>query len=397
MKKKILLVCYGGGHVKIIKHLYPTLTNDFDVAILAFTSAREYLKEEGIPFLSYSDFPELIGSEATRLGKELSANMNALDLDETIAYMGVNFQELLMEHGDAKGREKYQQEGRGCFFPTRFMGGVFDVIKPDLVVATNSPRSERAALFVAKQRGIPSVCVADNLWIGGGVLDVAKQQVASKICVINEAMKKELVDASAFSEQDVVVTGSPVFDSLKLRKAEWQNNKRNRSTVNILYADVPLPASHPKFPEVTADPELEHDVRKVLNQLAGKESISMTFRGHPNFNIDYSECSNVKVSPPSEDLHELLMHTDIVITAVSTVGLEGVLLGAQLITLENTVYRVVASYEKLAMSVGVQTADELPAALDEVLKSAEQVSSLDIYEGKATDNIKRICHSLLSN
>lgn len=395
MKKKILLACYGGGHVKIAEHLYNTLSSDFDVTIFALTSARAYLRERGISFVSFSDFPDLISSRAIQIGKELAKDMIVLDYDETIAYMGVNYCELLMKYGEKKALEKYSSQGRGCFFPIQFINCVLDILTPDLVITTNSPRSERATLLAAKDRGVPSVCVSDNLWIVGGVSDVAQQRLASKICVMSEGMKQELISATRYPEQDIIVTGSPVFDSLKLRKSEWELKKLTRQKINILFADAPLLSSNLKNTNLTSEPEVDNTIREKLDLLGNMEGYNVFFRRHPNQEVDYTPFTNVHVSSPSEDLHDLLIETDIIITAISTVGLEGYLLGAKLITLENTIYRNIASYEKLGMSVGINSADELIGAIEKVLDSSRKSLNIEIYSGTASDNIKQVCESLL--
>jgi len=396
MKKNILLVCYGGGHVKIIEKLYHTLKSDFSVVIIALTSARNYLKSKNIPFVSFSDFPEFITQRERDYGKALSECLDVLDLEETIAYMGVNYTELLDTFGEINGRNKYQNEGRNSFYPIKFMAKVFDLINPSLVITTNSPRAERAALFVAKEKCIPSICVVDNLWIGGGALDVAEQKLATKICVLSEGVKQELIEATTFPEEDIIVTGSPVFDLIKFRRSEWKARKLTRKKVNLLYADGPLPPESPRFPGVIADPDLGKCVRHQLNKLGAAGEVNIIFRPHPNQDLKYSEYENVVVSTQEQDLHDLLIDVDIIVTSVSTVGLEGYLLGAKLVTLENTVYRKVASYERIGLSVGVEKAEDLISTIDNVINSSHDSPNVDLYHGVASENINKLCYKLLN-
>ena len=58
--KKILMLCYGGGHVQIIKELYKKVLDmkGVEVIILSLTTSSKILKEEKIPFktiLNYYD------------------------------------------------------------------------------------------------------------------------------------------------------------------------------------------------------------------------------------------------------------------------------------------------------------------------------------------------------
>ena len=165
MQKKILLVSYGGGHVNIIIPLYRELKERGHLPVVfGLTMAAVRLREEKIPFYSFVDFIDESDSLSLELGKKLVSNMTAnsqIHLDESIAYMGICFQELIDEHGEEEASSLFDRYGRQSFLPQKFMGRVLNVIAPDIVIATNSPRSEKAMILQARDVGVPCCCVID--------------------------------------------------------------------------------------------------------------------------------------------------------------------------------------------------------------------------------------------
>ena len=119
--KKLLMVCYGGGHVKIIAPLYESLKDSYDITILALTVAGNYLDKLGIPFVRMSDFDELLTSEVLNLGKKFvgkSTGSLIVPLKETVAYHGLSFRDLIETEGsEALAHKKYEQIGRAAFLP----------------------------------------------------------------------------------------------------------------------------------------------------------------------------------------------------------------------------------------------------------------------------------------
>ena len=67
-------------------------------------------------------------------------------------------------------------------------------MRPDLLVATNSPRAERAAIVEARALGIPAVCIVD-LFAIDEVRWIGQAGYADRICVLNEAVRDFLVAA----------------------------------------------------------------------------------------------------------------------------------------------------------------------------------------------------------
>ena len=316
------MVCYGGGHVKIVAPLYQAYKNKYDISILALTTAGRYLSDLNIPYLGFSNFDELVTPAIKAWGEELSTAITggAVSQKETSYYLGLSFAELVEELGsEIKAKVELQDKGRSIFLPLRVLRHVFDKVKPDLVLATNSPRAERAAFMVAKERCIPSVCINDNIWIEGGASYVAKNALVTNLCVLSEHVKEQLLNVSDFDANNIKVTGTPVFDNLK--KLRYQTSSYSRKL--ILLADCDLPKVNSRFHGTIGDPTIGDKIRRELDFLAGKKGWQIVFRRHPSQEVDYSEYKNIIVSEPEDSLHELLPECAVVITAISTVGIEG--------------------------------------------------------------------------
>lgn len=77
MKKKLLMVCYGGGHVTIIEPLYQQLKDKYEITVLALTLAAPYLAARGVPYVTFRSFKELFDPEVVTTGEGLPCEPRA--------------------------------------------------------------------------------------------------------------------------------------------------------------------------------------------------------------------------------------------------------------------------------------------------------------------------------
>jgi hypothetical protein len=84
--------------------------------------------------------------------------------------------------------------------------------RPACVLATNSPRAERAALLAARRQGVPSLCLLDlfGLWERDWLV---RPDYADALCVLNPQVASSLV-AAGRPAAHIHVTGNPAFDSI---------------------------------------------------------------------------------------------------------------------------------------------------------------------------------------
>lgn len=394
--KHILMVCYGGGHMKVLAPLYSELVRRYRVTVMALTSAGPYMREQGIPSLGFSDFAFTSSPDIQAYGHQLAADIpenGPVSREETVAYLGASFFDLVHQLGSERAAcERYRERGRAAFLPVNSMRTIIDELGVDAVITTNAPRAERAALKAAKAAGLPTVCINDNLWIRGGLFDVAKGRLADRICVLSKFVKDELVSQTGIDPAVVLVTGTPVFDAVK--QTVWMPGKSE--VPRVLLADCDLPDMHPYLDLRNVVPGIDVAVRGELNRLAEEGLIQVYFRPHPSQIYDYSPYSACQVSAPEESLHERLSKTDVVVTAISTVGIEGKVMGLGLVSIENTVFSTVESYARIGLSTGIESASELQSAIFAEYRRMKHDGPQSVYSGLAKDNTCAVVDALLA-
>ena len=186
------------------------------ITVLGLTTAGAVLRKENIPYLGFKDFLKLPGDQrAIDIGKKLlpQNTHTAVAEDESIAYLGMSYVDLELVHGKELAAKEFEKSGRRGFLPLATLGRILDRIQPDLLIATNSPRAERAAIVSARRRGIPAICLVDLF-----ARDFTREWVttpgyANRICVLSEEVKNDLVQSGAKSSE-IAVTGNPAFDRL---------------------------------------------------------------------------------------------------------------------------------------------------------------------------------------
>tara|TARA_B100002052_G_scaffold260322_1_gene253452 strand:- start:7670 stop:8863 length:1194 start_codon:yes stop_codon:yes gene_type:complete len=229
-KKKIFLVAYGGGHFNIILNIYKFLTKHYPYCklyVFPCTSAIPQCINENINFLSYTNFIskkrlDFYNKKYKKISTQ-SHNINlGLDFKETLAYIGANIDELTNLYGDKYTNRQLKIYGRHAFIPFNFMKKVLNKIKPDLVVATNSPKTEYASVIAAKSLGIKTLTI-DDLF-GHSFLPLNSDIV----CANSPSSIPNLIRSGSLPK-NIVVTGNPVFDNLfKLRKKFIISNSKKK-------------------------------------------------------------------------------------------------------------------------------------------------------------------------
>ncbi|WIV97432.1 glycosyltransferase family protein [Kinneretia aquatilis] len=366
------LIAYGGGHVAMLAPVAKALlAAQKPFVFLALTTAGEYLERQGIPHIAYRQLPGAQDADVLELGERLAADLPAggsVPHAETVAYLGLNYRDLIRRLGIEGAGAAYQQRGRQAFLPQALFEDVFAQWRPALVVATNSPRSEQAALLAAGRMGIPSVCAVDIFglqevqWIG-------QAGYARRVCVLNESVRQMFLSHGRRPEE-VVVTGNPAFDRLtapasllagqQLRQARGWNDGR----ICLLWASQIEPERHP-FAERVGDPSLPRRIESYLREfVALHEQFRLVVRYHPSERVEFEGGSaNVEFSPCGEDLGALLHAVDAVVVTASTVGLEASLAGRPVFSVDCSVFTADAPYSEMGVSTGVAELPQLGAAL----------------------------------
>jgi UDP-N-acetylglucosamine 2-epimerase len=377
-----MFVAYGGGHIAMVLPVIQELrllAVEVDCVLLALTTGYARAQKAGerqtsMQVLGYKDFLHLVDEqEALQWGEKLLGRNNSPDVsrEESLAYLGINYLDLIAQHGLDGAAQVYAEKGRYGFMPLHFMRQVMDTIQPDVVVATNSPRSEEAALAVAVERRIPSVGMVDLFGLDSDPY-VARDIKPDWTCVIAESVRQRLVKCG-FAPGGVVVTGNPAFDGLLtpsnlsavkvfIAQRGWQGLKVLLWTGNI------EPYTHPAT-DVAAGHALSLEVEAVLRELVHKNSDwALVVRYHPSEWHTYpphQRQERVHFSIPShEPIQPLILAASAVVVQNSTVGLESAVAGKPVVSIENSP-SVHATFSLAAMQVSVPSAT--PSDLREVL------------------------------
>lgn len=405
----IVLVTYGGGHVAMLAPVARRLiARGLPVVFLGLTEAGAYLERAGIPYVTYRDLPGADDESVVAWGRLLARDLppgGTVSLDESIAYIGLNYHELVIEHGLEGAAQRYADKGRQAFCPVGLFTRWFSDLRPSLVIATNSPRSEKAALQAASGLGIPSICAVDIFGLQE-IQWIKQPGYASRICVLNDQVRDVFI-AQGCRADDVVVTGNPAFERLQRAEARVAGQALRVSrgwaeeeTV-LLWASQIEPEQHPFAPRA-GDPKLPRRIESSLRQyISTRPHYRLIVRYHPNERVEFQTGQErVELSPSSEDLASLLHAVDVVIVASSTVGLEAHLAGRAVLSVTGSVFTEDAPYGQMGIAVDVASPDLLEAALDALptqVAAGQHASAERAQVASPTDNLIAVIDSLLGS
>lgn len=343
--KRVLFVCYGSGHVRMIVPVAKALQESglADVQVLGLTTAAPVVKSSGLHLLQVKDFARRDDAAAIARGHVLAQALPQMtDPVETATYLGICYAELAADVGEEEARRRYERDGRQAFLPQHLLSRILSAVQPALLVVTNSPRGERAAVLAARAQGIPAVCMVD-LFAVDEVRWIGEPGYADCICVLNDHVKEFLVEAGRRPDE-IRVTGNPAFDSLDrpglreqalaLRVAQGWSNRHV-----LLWPSQVEPKRHP-FDGRAGNSLLPSLLLQALVDWTLKQTdIVLCVRPRageraPELPVD----ARIRVTGQDWPLPELLAAVDTVVTLGSTVGLEGALAGARLIQVLGSVF-----------------------------------------------------------
>ncbi|ROZ63666.1 UDP-glycosyltransferase [Ramlibacter sp. WS9] len=370
-----LFVAYGGGHIAMVLPVAQRV-RDLGIArplVLALTTAQAPSRAAGLETVGFADFVQPEDAPALAHGAQLLAGLSASNADprESAAYLGLSYADLVEQLGVEAAAQAYRTFGRQCFHPLPTLRRILQAVSPSLVVATNSPRAERAAIEAAGALTIPSVCMVDlfavdeKRWIG-------QPGYANRVCVLNESVRQMLL-AEGRAPDEVVVTGNPAFDGL-FDPAHRQASIDVRQRLNAgrrkvaLYAPSPEPLRHP-VREQAGNERLPHDVlAHLLAWAKGRPDVVLAVRPHPSQAQDISlpEGGNAMLAAQGWPLEPLLHASDAVCVTVSTVGLQAWLIGKPVVQVPGSMFDDGAPFAAMGIARGSPMAD-VGAAMDAAL------------------------------
>ncbi len=397
---KALFVTYGGGHVGMVLPVMRelrALCPGVECDLLALTTGHARAVKAGESPLGYKDFVHLYDAAAVHeWGSKLHAGNTSPDVseEESIAYLGINYLDLVGQHGEEGAAALYAAQGRYGFMPVNFMRRIFDALQPDVVISTNSPRSEQASLEVAVERGIPSVGMVDLFGLDSDTY-VLRPIKPRYTCVISESVGARLL-ARGFAPEGICVTGNPAFDGLfdpaNVEQAQaFLSRKGWHGKKVILNAGAWEPVAHPNtdIPAGRSFPiQIEHILRAYVRE---RPDTALILRYHPGDWFEYARLPDdpqVHFSePPHEPIHPLILASSVITNTNSTVGLESAVAGKPVISIENSPsVHTWFSLAELGVSYPSPTHLDLPATLDRVLADPQPMRAFQ-SDGRAASRV----------
>lgn len=388
----ILFVCYGGGHARMLAPVVQCLSEnqDIKISVLALTTAALEFDSTLIKIFGYKNFFNN-KSQVKKYGELLAKELDkVVDYEETVAYLGQNYLELVESLGEKGAREKYERLGRQAFEPINSLKTILQKINPDVVVSTNSPRSERAAIEAARQLDICSIALIDMFSIRCEAW-FSNDDFADKVLVLSDSIKEHLVTKGR-NKDSIVVTGNPAFDSLVQYYDDNKDDisaKRSSLPFTVLWASQ-REAEYLLETDSYGDPQLPIKLEKTLFDIFERHpNWQLVARNHPSeVQRDYPDY--VAVSTQSDDLLELLSGVDVVLTLTSTLGFQGAILGAGFITVDCSVFTPTMPFSEMGFSIGVKHVAEVEGALKNLFEEKNACEHASVYSvNNATENVVR--------
>jgi hypothetical protein len=399
---KVLFVSYGGGHVEMCLPVMRALREAVpgcEVQILALTTAAAVARRAGEQPLGYRDFcngPE--GEQALAYGEQLLADQQHPEVarEESLAYLGLNFLEWVQALGEREAWAQWRTAGRQGFRPVKLMRRILSELKPDVVVATNSPRSEQAALLAASTLGIPTLSMVDLFALPGDPYRERRVH-ADRITVLSEGTRRNLVESGVPAER-IVVTGNPAFDELAGTQAR-EAALRFREERGWGERPIVLWAGHMEPEDADArwaGAGLGQAVQDALLQwtLAQPEAC-LAIRYHPNewhrFTMPARHERVHWSQPDREPLLPVLAASDVVVVQATTVGAQAHAAGKQVLGLAFSplVQRSGMDYGRLGLGTRVTDLDTLPALVEQQLAAARRDATPAGPRGTAAQQVAR--------
>lgn len=371
-RKKILFAAYGGGHIKVLLPVIEEILqtdDEFEPQVLAFTTAVNDCKARGVACQTMLDFAHLFPPQAMEIGRKLAGELSyhAIDFEESAAYLGISFWELAQEIGEKEAYKKYKEKGRGVFNPIKTMEKILGETKPDLVVSTNSPRNEMALLKAAYNLGIPSICVVD-FYIDTVSVWLYENWCGTKICVLDEFVKKQLLDGERNPEH-IVVTGNPAFDHYGSQEAGEIAQKYRKDNLNGASKLIAYASNSWVETSDTADRQLKNETLHFLMRECERLGYQLSHRQHPGEAMVTRPQSVLNGNAVS--LETFMSSADLLVTFPSTIIYEARLIGVPTIVLGMSELIDFVPYAKAGNYRIAQTFQEISLALEASKKPSE--------------------------
>ena len=362
--KRVLVAAYGGAHVAAALPLYPALRQaGIEPVMLGLTTAADVLRRHGVPVKRFLDHISIGDARIQRWGEYLCQFHHrdgiGITLEESVAYLGASLVDLIDEVGEEDALRRYGESGLNALLPVNTLRKIIDAERIDGVIATDSPRAERAALNAAAQLRLPSVCLVTS-FPHIGMHFLKRSDNGAVMCVLNERIRDQLI-AAGRAPASIHITGNPAFDSLvapdaTTRRDELRTAARfGPSDWAVLWAEQPEPDN----------PSLPVAMREQLAAICTRRGWKLVVRLHPSSQASTQAVvpEGVLLSPRSESVRDALLKCDAVVTFTSTIGFEALVLDKPVVIANVSQYSHFVDYRETDGVAVAATLDDVEPAL----------------------------------
>lgn len=394
--RRVLMACYGGGHVHSLIPVARELARDegISLTVLGFTTARAAFVRAGVPARGYGVIEDYLVQPCPELVPLFIDNASHPDVSaaETFAYFHVGLHDLIQSHGQVEALRLVTERGRVAFQPEATLGRYLEATRPDLVITSTSPRSELAMQRAARSLGIPGLAISD-LFLQHESAYLCAEGYAPHITVIAEHVAGFLHQAGC-TRSEIHVTGNPAFDSLFTPEA--------RAAGRAIRQRFHLDGQTRLLTWIGTPGEISLRGKAFVDSQAIIAWLEDFCRRHPGHRFAFRPHPNRPLRLPEGIRHGLLLDgefpiesviwaSDALLLETSTVGLQAALIDRPVITVGADNY---PPYEALGLATGVNGLDTLEHALLPPKKPR-----LDLLGpagmGDATARVVRLIHRLL--
>ena len=375
---RVLIVAYGGAHVAMAMPLRLALIESgYEPVILALTTTTQVYRSQNIPVTRFIDHVDIKDSRIDQWGKYLSKNHHkegiGISHGESIAYLGASLVDLIDEVGEAEALARYAALGLNALTPVNTLKHIIKRERIGAVIATDSPRAERAALLAAASLGLPNLCAASS-FVSIGVSFLSRADQGQRICVFNQRIATQLL-AAGRPPHSIRITGNPAFDNLnrpddETLRSQLRSQRGLSGTRHVvLWAEQPEPSN----------PDLPVAVRNQLAALCYQHGWQLLIRLHPSSQAHGSNealPSTAMVSPREESIRHALLICDTVVTLTSTVGLEALIMGKNLLIVNISEYSQFVDYRAEDGACVIGSQGDIEMALLDIFNRAPRILEL---------------------
>ena len=353
-KGKILFLVYTHSHVNTLAPVLKKMKDSFLVVKRdGFTdNVAKKLKQNNI---IYNDIEGYLTKELLKNIRKARKSFKA------------KYRELLKTKKFDKKKLKYLFL---IYFPEmiryiEIINNLLSVERPKLLVVMN----ERAtlgniAVHIAKQKRIKTLCIQHG--VIGDASNIVPVSV-DKIAVWGDSSKEALINKGVPKEK-IIITGAPQFDNLAIKKAYFERKAIKELGINQNKKLVILTT------QLVSDMEdITSAVFKAVKSIPG---IQLVIKTHP---AEYSikrykriakkESLNIIIT--KKHLYPLLSMCDVLITPSSTTGLEAMIMGKPLITINLSGKPDEMPYAESGAAIGVYRPEDIGPAIKSVLEDKD--------------------------